>query len=74
MANIIKSINFGYAKDNLLRDIARMAAVESINFFKNSFVKGGFTDTSFKQWAKERCIKKERCATVSIQPKKVQNA
>ena len=51
MANIIKSINFGYAKENLLRDTARMAAIESVNFFKNSFVKGGFTDTSFRQWA-----------------------
>ena len=51
MANFIKSINFGYAKDNLLRDTARMAAIESVKFFKNSFVKGGFIDTSLKQWA-----------------------
>jgi len=28
-----------------------MAAAESVKFFKSSFVKGGFTDTSFKQWA-----------------------
>jgi phage gpG-like protein len=28
-----------------------MAAVESVKFFKNSFVKGGFTDTSFTEWA-----------------------
>jgi phage gpG-like protein len=50
MANIIKSINFGYAKENLLRDTARMAAIESVKFFKESFRKGGFTDTSFQQW------------------------
>ncbi len=51
MANIIKSINFGYAKENLLRDTARMAAVESLKFFKDSFRNGGFTDTSFVKWA-----------------------
>ena len=50
MANIIKSINFGYAKENLLRDTARMAAIESVKFFKESFRKGGFTDTAFKEW------------------------
>jgi phage gpG-like protein len=50
MANVIKSINFGYARENLLRDTARMAAIESVKFFKDSFTKGGFTDASFKQW------------------------
>jgi len=50
MANIIKSINFGYAQENLLRDTARMAAVESVNFFKESFRNGGFTDTAFVKW------------------------
>jgi phage gpG-like protein len=54
MSNIIKSINFGYAKDNLLKDTARMAAVESVKFFKQSFVKGGFTGASFQQWTKRK--------------------
>jgi len=51
MANVIKSINFGYAKDNLLRDTARMAAIESVKFFKDSFRNGGFTDTALVKWA-----------------------
>jgi len=51
MANTIKSINFGYAKDNLLRDAARMAAVESVKFFKESFRNGGFTDNALVKWA-----------------------
>ena len=51
MANVIKSINFGYAKENLLRDTARMAAIESVKFFKESFRNGGFTDTSLAKWA-----------------------
>ncbi|MDR1372607.1 MAG: hypothetical protein LBJ17_05720 [Dysgonamonadaceae bacterium] len=38
------------AHDSLLRDTARMVAVESVNFFKKSFVKGGFTDNSFQAW------------------------
>ena len=50
MANIIKAINFGYAKENLLRDTARMAAIESVKFFKESFRNGGFTDTSLAKW------------------------
>jgi phage gpG-like protein len=54
MANIIKSINFGYAKENLLRDTARMAATESVKFFKESFRKGGFTNASFEQWKKKQ--------------------
>jgi len=52
MANFIKTVNFNYMRDNLLRDTARMAAVESVKFFKESFVKGGFTDTSLKSWSK----------------------
>jgi phage gpG-like protein len=50
MADIIKSINFGYVRDNLLRDTARMAAVESVKFFKESFRNGGFTDASLQKW------------------------
>ncbi|MDR0872998.1 MAG: hypothetical protein LBN27_05960 [Prevotellaceae bacterium] len=54
MANVIKSINFGYARDNLLSDTARMAAIEATKFFKDSFRKGGFTDSSFQQWASKQ--------------------
>ena len=50
MSNVIKAINFGYAKDGLLRDTARMAASESVKFFKDSFVNGGFTGTSLQKW------------------------
>jgi hypothetical protein len=41
MANFIKTINFSYARDNLLRDVARTAGVESVKFFKESFRNGG---------------------------------
>jgi phage gpG-like protein len=51
MENFGKTVNFSYARENLLRDTARMAAAESVKFFKESFVRGGFTDTSFRQWA-----------------------
>jgi phage gpG-like protein len=50
MGNLIKAINFGYARENLLRDTARMAASESVRFFKESFVKGGFTGASLQKW------------------------
>jgi phage gpG-like protein len=50
MSNNIKRVNFLQIKDNLLRDTARISAVESVKFFKNSFVKGGFSDTSFQKW------------------------
>ncbi len=32
------------------KDAARIAAVESVKFFKDSFRKGGFTNTSFVEW------------------------
>jgi phage gpG-like protein len=51
MENSAKAVNFNYARENLLRDTARMAAGEAVKFFKESFVKGGFTDTSFQKWA-----------------------
>jgi phage gpG-like protein len=46
----IRSLKLEFSKDKLLRDVARMAAVESVKFFKESFVKGGFTDSSFAKW------------------------
>lgn len=50
MSNNFKTINFLQIKDNLLRDTARIAGVESVKFFKDSFVKGGFTDSSLQKW------------------------
>lgn len=35
---------------NIKRDASRVAAIESVKFFKDSFRKGGFTDTSFTAW------------------------
>ncbi len=32
------------------KDAARIAAIESVKFFKDSFRKRGFTDTSFVEW------------------------
>ena len=54
MGSFIKKINFGYMRDDLLRETARMAASESLKFFKESFVKGGFTDTAFKKWTDKK--------------------
>lgn len=42
---------FAMAKD-LTANAERYAASESVKFFKESFVKGGFTDTSFVSWSK----------------------
>ncbi|MDR2823740.1 MAG: hypothetical protein LBB41_00905 [Prevotellaceae bacterium] len=50
MANIIKSINFGYMRGSMLCDAARMAAVESKKFFRQSFRNGGFTDAALVKW------------------------
>ncbi|MDR1155283.1 MAG: hypothetical protein LBL04_11300 [Bacteroidales bacterium] len=54
MANPIKPVNFNYARENLLRDTARMAASESQKFFRECFVRGGWTDASFQQWKNRR--------------------
>ena len=37
---------------DLLKDASRYAGSESVKFFKESFVKEGFTDTSFTAWPK----------------------
>ena len=34
-----------------MRDTARMAAIESVKFFKESFRNGGFTDNALVKWA-----------------------
>jgi hypothetical protein len=39
---------------DLKKEASRYAAVESVKFFKESFVKGGFTDTSFTAWKKSK--------------------
>ena len=32
------------------KELPRILGTKAVNFFKDSFRKGGFTDTSFKQW------------------------
>jgi len=36
--------------NELLKNASRYAASEAVKFFKDSFVKGGFTDASFHKW------------------------
>jgi phage gpG-like protein len=48
--NTIKPIKIKIDRDWLLRDIARMAAAESVKFFKDSFLIEGFVDTSLVKW------------------------
>ena len=42
--------NFKQIANELRKNASRYAASEAIKFFKNSFVKGGFTDSSFQRW------------------------
>lgn len=42
--------NFRQMANELRKNASRYAASESVKFFKESFVKGGFTDASFQQW------------------------
>jgi hypothetical protein len=44
--------NFSAMAKDLTANAERYAASESVKFFKESFVKGGFTDTSFVSWPK----------------------
>lgn len=37
---------------DIKKNASRFAATESVNFFKNSFTRGGFTDVSFVAWKK----------------------
>lgn len=46
--------NFNKMGKELKKNAARYAASESVKFFKESFVKGGFTDTSFQKWPKSK--------------------
>lgn len=42
--------NFRQIASELKANASRYAASESVKFFKDSFVKGGFTDASFQKW------------------------
>ena len=44
--------NFRQMANELRKNASRYAASEAVKFFKDSFVNGGFTDTSFQQWQK----------------------
>ena len=44
--------NFFEAAKVVRRETAVMVGVEAVKFFKEGFVKGGFTDTSFSPWKK----------------------
>ncbi len=44
--------NFRQMANELRKNASRYAASESVKFFKESFVQGGFTDSSFQQWQK----------------------
>lgn len=42
--------NFRQIANELKQNASRYAASEAVKFFKDSFVKGGFTDASFQKW------------------------
>lgn len=46
--------DFMKATKVIRNETARMAAKEAVDFFKSSFVKGGFTDSSFSPWQKSK--------------------
>ncbi|WP_165025611.1 hypothetical protein [Dysgonomonas sp. ZJ279] len=50
MSKLNKVPNFKLTAKNIIRQRPRMVAIESQKFFKESFVKGGFTDDVFHQW------------------------
>lgn len=50
MPNNNKIPDFNKIAVKVKRDAARIAAIESVKFFKDSFRKGGFTDTAFDKW------------------------
>lgn len=50
MPNTNKIPDFLKISQKIKRDAARIAAVESVKFYQESFRKGGFTDTSFTAW------------------------
>lgn len=50
MARNNKPPDFSLQAKKLIKSRPRMVAVESAKFFKECFVKGGFTDTAFQGW------------------------
>ncbi len=52
MAQKNKVPEFVQMANEIKKNASRYAASESVKFFKESFVKGGFTDSSFKAWSK----------------------
>lgn len=54
MNNKNKVPDFKKIAEKIIQNASRYAAAESVKFFKESFVKGGFTDTSFEAWEKSK--------------------
>lgn len=54
MAKSNKVPDFNKIAEKLIKNSSRYAASESVKFFKESFVKGGFTDISFEAWVKNK--------------------
>lgn len=52
MASRNKPPNFSLVAKELIGKRPRMVAVEAMKFFKECFVKGGWTDESFQEWKK----------------------
>jgi phage gpG-like protein len=52
MANTNETPDFSALAKNLLENAHRYAGSEAVKFFKESFVKQGFTDKSFEAWQK----------------------
>ena len=50
MARKNKVPEFMQIARELQKNASRYAASEAVKFFKESFVKGGFTDASFQKW------------------------
>ena len=50
MANKNKVPEFQQMANQLKKNASRYAASESVKFFRESFVNGGFTDASFQKW------------------------
>lgn len=46
--------DFNKIAKNLVKNASRYAGSESVKFFKESFVRGGFTDESFTPWKQTR--------------------
>lgn len=54
MSNKFEVPDFGELRDELLRAAKVIGGKEALDFFHDSFVKEGFTDTSFQAWPKSK--------------------